>query len=121
MSEAKLQPYARHLFVCTGPRCAPGESDALFEILDPRLKDLGLTSGSVRVKRTRSGCFAVCREGPIVVVYPEGVWYRRVTPEALDRILIEHLRDGHPVAELVFHSLANSGVCRAGESDGGAR
>ena len=45
------------------------------------------------------------RGGPIVVVYPEGVWYAGVTPALLERIVVEHLRDGRVVEEAVFHRL----------------
>jgi (2Fe-2S) ferredoxin len=103
MSEAKLQPYARHLFVCTGPRCAPDASEALFEELGRRLRAHGLVNGAVRIKRTRCNCFAVCKEGPIVVVYPDGTWYSEVTPDVLERIIVQHLKGGVPVREHVFH------------------
>jgi len=43
------------------------------------------------------------------VVYPEGVWYAGVTPALLERIVVEHLRDGHVVEEAVFHRLKNDG------------
>jgi (2Fe-2S) ferredoxin len=47
----------------------------------------------------------VCAEGPIVVVYPDGIWYCRVTPELLERIVVQHLKCGRPVDEAVFHRL----------------
>ena len=103
MRQAKIQSYTRHLLVCTGPRCAPETSDQLFESLGDKLKAHGLTSGALRVKRTRCSCFAVCKEGPIVVVYPEGIWYAEVTPEVMDRIIVEHLQGGVPVQEYIFH------------------
>jgi len=59
----------------------------------------------LRVKRTRSHCFAVCKEGPILVVYPEGVWYRCVDEAVLERIVSEHLEGGREVTEYVFHRL----------------
>ena len=43
--------------------------------------------------------------GPIVVVYPDGIWYRHVTPKVLDRIVTEHLRAGKVVDEFVFFRL----------------
>lgn len=96
--------YRRHLLVCTGPRCTQqGESAALFDSLGEKLKQAGLNKGALRVKRTRTSCFAACRSGPIVCVQPDGTWYYQVTPENLDRIIREHLVEGVPVQELVFH------------------
>ena len=96
-------PYGKHVFVCTGPRCAPETSPALYAHVKARLKELGLSEGPERVNRSQCQCFGVCQGGPIMVVYPEGIWYHHVTPEKAERIIQEHLIKNRPVEEFVFH------------------
>jgi (2Fe-2S) ferredoxin len=98
-----FKPYRKHVLVCTGPRCAPDSSPALYAHLKARLKELGLSEGDERIARAQVNCFGVCQGGPIVVVYPEGVWYHHVTVDKLERIIQEHLIGGRPVEEFVFH------------------
>ncbi len=104
---ALMEPYARHVLVCTGSYCSPSrEGRALYSQLASLLQREGLLFGPRRVKRGETPCLGVCAGGPIVVVYPEGIWYAGVTPALLERIVVEHLRDGRIVAEAVFHRLA---------------
>jgi (2Fe-2S) ferredoxin len=100
----KIGSYHRHLLVCTGPRCtADGQSQALFDSLGEKFKAAGLNEGELRVKRSRVSCFAACKGGPIVCVQPDGTWYYNVTPDNMDRIVDQHLCNGQPVEDLVFH------------------
>lgn len=106
ISEPFLEPYSRHILVCVGGFCAPNHAGRqLYSLLASLLQREGLLFGPQRVKRGETPCLGVCAGGPIVVVYPEGVWYGRVTPALLERIVVEHLRDGRVVEEAVFHRL----------------
>ena len=105
-----LRTARRHIFLCcdqTTPKCCDRERSLVaWEHLKRRLSVLGLSEGG-GVLRTKANCLRVCANGPIAVVYPEGVWYRHCDPPVLDRIIDEHLVHGRPVQEylIVEHAL----------------
>jgi (2Fe-2S) ferredoxin len=97
--------YRYHVFFCVNERadgsacCQRFEAQAMRDYAKQRSKSLGLAGkGGVRINT--AGCLDRCDEGPVIVVYPEGVWYTYVDREDIDEILQEHLVHGRVVERL---------------------
>jgi (2Fe-2S) ferredoxin len=101
-----LSKIERHVFLCaeqTKPKCCPRELTSVsWAYLKKRVNDLGLQQGETVVYRSKVDCLRVCTDGPIAVVWPDGIWYRRATPEVLERILKEHVIGGRPVRDFMI-------------------
>jgi 3-hydroxy-5-methyl-1-naphthoate 3-O-methyltransferase len=104
-----MEPFRFHLFVCTQPKpegvtsCPSRGSLAVLEKLDRELQSRGQCS---QIQLTTCGCMGLCDEGPIMVVYPEGIWYRRVRPADVPELVDAHLCGKKPVARLVWNDPA---------------
>lgn len=97
--------YRHHVFFCTNLRddgrqsCEQCGASALRDYAKKKVKALGLAGpGGVRINT--AGCLDRCEQGPVVVVYPEGVWYSYVDQEDIDELIEEHLRHGRVVERL---------------------
>lgn len=93
--------FRRHVFVCTtGETCpAQGDVESYVKQLRAEVARAGL---AVDVRINRAGCFAQCGFGPMMVVYPDDVWYAGVQATDLPEIFTSHLVGGTPVARLVY-------------------
>lgn len=100
------QLYRHHVFACHTQRppghprgsCGAAGGGPLWERLGKSIEANGFTD----VGFTASGCLGFCAAGPLMVVYPDGVWYRPTTPEDIDEIVHEHLAQGRRVDRLVM-------------------
>jgi len=97
--------YKYHLFFCTNLRddgrqsCQQCGAQALRDYVKERVKALGL-AGPGQVRVNNAGCLDRCEQGPVLVVYPEGIWYSYVDKEDLDEIIDEHLCQDRVVERL---------------------
>ncbi|MBX3015977.1 MAG: NAD(P)H-dependent oxidoreductase subunit E [Caldilineaceae bacterium] len=104
---SKLPAHSHHAFFCRGPRCTAAGADRLATYLRDALRAHKL-SGDDRVLVAQSGCLYPCNHGPLMVVYPEGVWYGDLDEAAIDRIVQEHFGEGRIVEEHVRFTSATA-------------
>jgi (2Fe-2S) ferredoxin len=93
--------YERHVFVCTAGSTCPtqGDTEAFLKYLRAEVARAGR---HVEVRVNKAGCFSQCGNGPMIIVYPEDVWYAGVRSEDLPEIVESHLIGGKPVERLRY-------------------
>ena len=101
-----------HVLICGGTGCTSSNSPAIAKALEAELKAKGLDE---EIKIVHTGCFGLCALGPIMIVYPEGIFYSRVTVEDVPEIVEEHLLKGRPVQRLVYNDPAKDAEVKAND------
>jgi len=98
-----MEPFRHHIFVCTqekpeGVTCCP--SGGSWRVLQALQRELGAQGLDSEVQVSTCGCLGLCDDGPIMITYPEGAWYRKVKEEDVSEIVSSHLRSGKVVSRL---------------------
>ncbi len=104
---SKLKKIGAHVLVCKHKTCLRQGGKASARALKRALKEQHLGG---RVMVTKVKCLDQCGRGPVMVVYPDGVWYGRVDETAARRIVSEHLAEGRAVEEKVLHDMRGAGT-----------
>jgi len=99
-----------HVLVCGGTGCT---SSGALDIEAKFAEELNRHELENEVKIVRTGCFGLCEAGPIVIVYPEGAFYSRVTADDIARITEEHLLKGRIVKDLLYAESVEDDVIKS--------
>ncbi|OXT09301.1 NADH dehydrogenase [Thermoanaerobacterium thermosaccharolyticum] len=100
--------YRSHVMVCGGTGCTSSNSDRIAKCFEEEIANKGLDK---EIQVVRTGCFGLCELGPVVVVYPEGVFYSRVKEEYVPEIVEEHLLKGRIVKKYLYgESVTEEGI-----------
>jgi len=102
IEKLSISPYKRHVIMCVGKSC--GENMPLLKYMKEAVVKAGLDQGKDAVRINRAGCLGVCKQGPIMVVHPEGVWYSDLNEEKVDEIIRSHFQEDKPVLKWAFHA-----------------
>ena len=95
-----MDVFEKHVFVCTSGKTCPGQGAE--EILDILRKEIAQRGLKKQIRINKAGCFDQCGHGPLIVVYPEAVWYAHVKKEDCQEIIESHLIGGQPVERLFY-------------------
>ncbi len=96
---AEMKKFRSHILVCGGTGCHASGSKAVMDALEVEVNKQGLGD---EVKVVESGCNGYCSAGPVMVVYPEGIFYQKLTPKDVPELVSEHLLKGRPVERLFY-------------------
>ena len=106
-----MEYYRSQVLICTGTGCSSSNSPAIIKRFEECIRNAGLEN---EIKVVRTGCFGLCENGPICIVYPEGAFYSHIKVDDVERIVSEHLVKGRVVADLLYKkSVTEDGKIRS--------
>ncbi|MBC61062.1 MAG: ferredoxin [Zetaproteobacteria bacterium] len=102
VKKLKIKPGVKHIFLCADQRrakcCSYEDGMKSWDYLKNRTAEL-VREEKINVLRTKANCLRFCFKGPIIVIYPDAVWYHSCTPVVIEKILERHIKQGKVVKE----------------------
>ena len=98
----------KHLLLCATPtkqKCFKGdEGNKTWECLKKTLKNYEKdpSSKNIQILRSKVDCLRICKNGPILLIWPDGIWYEKVSPEKVSEIFTSHVINGNPIEKWIF-------------------
>ena len=98
----------KHLLLCATPtkqKCSKGnEGEKAWQCLKKTIKKFenNPASKNIHILRSKADCLRICKNGPILLVWPDGIWYEKVSPERISEIFYSHIINGKPIERWIF-------------------
>ncbi|MDR7313848.1 ferredoxin [Brevibacillus nitrificans] len=115
MATWNLSQTKHHVLLCNGSSCNRKGGEEVTVAIREAIAEAGLDD---HVHTTRTRCNGRCEDAPVMIVYPEGIWYKQITPEIAPSLVEQHFVKGEPVASLVSHRFED-GFVRVGDAPQG--
>jgi (2Fe-2S) ferredoxin len=104
----------QHVLICNGSSCMRKGGEEATQAIREEITNLDLDKV---IHTTRTRCNGRCKDAPVVIVYPEGTWYKAVTPEVGSKIVKQHLAEGNALEEFVIYEYSDEGFNPHKDSD----
>ncbi|MEJ8545168.1 (2Fe-2S) ferredoxin domain-containing protein [Brevibacillus borstelensis] len=116
MATWNLSRTKQHVFLCNGGSCTRAGAEEVTKAFRAAIKEAGLDD---HVHTTKTLCNGRCEDSCVLIVYPEGTWYRKVTPQLAEEIVQKHIQNGQPLDASVSHQWGPDGFERSPEAPEG--
>jgi (2Fe-2S) ferredoxin len=106
MTTWDLKGTKHHVLICNGSSCMRKGGEEVTQAIRNEITDLDLDTV---IHTTRTRCNGRCKDAPVVIVYPEGTWYKEVSPELGSKIVKQHLAGGRPLEDYIIYQYNHEG------------
>ncbi|TYR80622.1 (2Fe-2S) ferredoxin domain-containing protein [Priestia megaterium] len=114
MTTWNLNGTKHHVLICNGSSCMKKGGEEATQAIREKVSEMDADSV---IHTTRTRCNGRCKDAPVAIVYPEGIWYKQVTPGLAHQIVEEHLVNGNVISEMVIYDYKKNGFVAPENSD----